>query len=536
MKDLTKTSRRDFLKVSAVAGGGLMVGFNMVSCSPEEKWPEFEQEINAYILINGDGSATIMSKNPDIGQGSKTALPMILAEELDMDWQKVQVKQAPLDDRMSPQYAGGSSGVPRNYEPMRKAGAAARFALVAAAAKLWNVDTRDCRTENGYILNGKNKVHYGQVALEAAKIELPEEIQLKNEADFKIVGKSQKDVDLLDIVTGKQKYGLDHEIEGMVYATVVKPEVFGSKVIDFNADKAKQIKGVIDVFKMEGLENPTMLLDGVVVVAENIWAAFKAKKLVEVEWVRPDNYVKSMNDLNARLDKALNKKGTELRKDGDVNKEFKKGNVIEATYRVPFISHSQMEPINFIADVKEDSVRLIGPTQTPPTARRYASDITGVPVENISMDFTRIGGGFGRRLLNDYSNEAVVISQKMKRPIKLVWDRENDFLSDYYRPAGVYNFKGRLEKETLSAFDVKISSTSRYAYRLSDGAPSGSEAFKDQQPASMVPNYRIAYEPVLSNVPVGALRTPGVNAPRLPIKAFWMNWLKNQEWIELIFI
>jgi len=518
--EFSKKSRRDFLKVSASAGGGLMIGFSIVSCSEEEKWPEFEQEINAYIIINGDGSATLMSKNPDIGQGSKTALPMILAEELDMDWRRVNVEQAPLDDRMSPQYAGGSSGIPRNYETMRKAGAAARFALVSAAANLWNVDFKDCSTENGFIYHGKNKVHYGQVAIEAAKIELPEEVELKNESDFRIIGKSHKDVDLLSIVTGKQEYGLDHEIEGMVYASVIKPEVFGSKVIDFNADEAKQYPGVIEIFKIEGLDNPTMLLDSVVVVAENIWSAFKAKKLVEVKWEFPKDYVKSMDDMNNRLDKALKKRGTELRRDGNVEKEFLIGDLNEATYRVPFISHSQMEPINFIADVKNDSVQLIGPTQTPPTARRYASELTGIPIENISMTFTRIGGGFGRRLLNDYSNEVVVISQRISRPVKLVWEREDDFLGDYFRPAGVYHFKARLEKESITAFEVNISSTSRYAYRKSDSAPSGSEAFKDQQPASMVPNYRITYEPIESNVPVGALRTPGVNATTFAYQSF----------------
>ncbi len=533
MSDIMKTSRRDFLKISAFAGGGLMIGFNLVSYSKEQEWPEFEQGINAYILINGDGSATIMSKNPEVGQGAKTALPMILAEELDIAWDKVTVKQAALNDQMGPQFTGGSTGVPLNYDAMRKAGAAARFVLVAAAAKLWKVDAKDCRTEDGFIINGKNKVHYGQVALEAAKIEIPEEIELKNPKDFKIVGNSQKDVDLQSIVTGKPLFGLDQEIDGMVYATVVKPDVFGSKVISFNADKAKEVVGVIDILKIEGHTNPTILLDGVAIVAENVWAAFKAKKLVEVEWQKPVNHIVSNEDMNARFDKALAKKAKAIREDGDVVAELAKGDVLEATYRVPFFSHAQMEPMNFIADVKEDSARLIGPTQTPGSGRRQASQITGIPPENISVEFSRIGGGFGRRLLNDYSNEAVYISNKLKRPIKLVWDRENDFQSDYFRPAGAYNFKARLDNNTLTAFDVKISTTSRYAFRQSNSEPHGSEAFPDQQPASMVPNYRIAYEPVATNVPVGALRTPGVNATTFAYQCF-LDELAEKSGMDVI--
>ncbi len=520
MMNKLKPNRRDFLKVTALAGGGLMIGINLISCNKTEEWPEFEQSIGTYVIINGDGSATIMSKNPELGQGVKTALPMILAEELDIPWDKVTVQQAVLDDRMAPQFAGGSTGVPLNYEVMRRAGATVRYLLVSAAAKLWEVNPKDCYTDNGHVLHGRKKVHYGQVAIEAAKMDLPEEVELKNPEEFKIIGNPQKDVDLKSIVTGIPLFGLDQEIEGMLYATVIKPEVFGSKVVSFDASKAKAIEGVVDVFKIEGFRNPTMLLDGIAIVAENIWTAFRVKKMIQVEWRYPKQYIRSMEDLNNRFDKSLSDKGSVLREDGDVDVEFGKRDLIEAVYRVPFISHSQMEPMNFIADVQEDYVRLIGPTQTPGSARGMASHITGIPPEKISVQFTRVGGGFGRRLFNDYANEAVYISHKLKRPIKLIWDRESDFLSDYYRPAGAYKLKAKLAGRQLTAFEAKISTTSRYAYRLDQNDPHVTEAFPDQQPAGMIPNFRISYVLTKSNVPVGALRTPGVNATTFAYQCF----------------
>lgn len=519
MSELLKTSRRDFLKISSVAGGGLLIGFNLYSCeSPVEGDPV---EINAYIRINPDGTATILAKNPDIGQGVRTSLPMILAEELDLPWEKVTVEQAKLDDRMGPQFAGGSMGVKTNYENLRKAGAAVKQVLTQAAANQWNVSPESCEVRDGKITGGGNKGHYGEFAEAAALLELPEEPTLKDPKDFKIIGKSTADVDLKKIVTGQPLYGLDHEIEGMVYATVVKPEIFGSTIDSFDDSKAKAMPGVIDVFKIDAMERPTQRVEGVAVVAENIWTAFKAKKLVDVKWTKPEGYISSMDHLHEHLAKGIEKKGTVLREDGSVDKEFARNkNILEATYEVPYISHSQMEPMNFIADVKENEARLLGPTQTPGSARRYANWITGIPEENITVEFTRIGGGFGRRLANDYTNEAVFISHKLKRPVKLVWNRENDFLGDFYRPAGCYRFKAALNGPDISAFEVNICSTSRRVFAGSEDKAHETEAFADQEPAGMVPNFRITYEPVRSNVPVGALRTPGVNATTFAYQCF----------------
>ncbi len=517
-----KTTRRDFLKISGAAGGGLLIGLNLYSCKSEPDWPDFEQEINAYIRVNGDGTVTILGKNPEIGQGVKTSLPMILAEELDMPWEKVTVETAKYDNVFGAQYAGGSNSVRTNYETLRQAGAIARDVLVRAAAKQWQVKEEDCKTEDGFIINGKNKVHYGQVALEAAKLELKEEVPLKDPKDFKLIGKSTKEVDLEKIVTGQPLFGIDQEVEGMVYATVVKPEVFGAKVVNFDGAKALEQKGVLDVFKIDGHDNPLWLQDGVAVVAENIWTAFKAKKLVEVKWKNPENYVESTDELYSQFREGIAKKGKEIRIDGNPDQAVASADqVIEGTFQVPFLSHAQMEPMNFIADVREDKIHLTGSTQTPGAANYYASELTGIPRENITVDFTRIGGGFGRRLLNDYSNEAVMISQKIKRPVKLVWDRENDFLGDYYRPAGAYKFTGALKNGKLDSLEINVSSTSRYAYRQEpEDEHHASEVFEDQQPARLIPNLRVTYFKVNSHVPVGALRTPGVNATTFAYQSF----------------
>ena len=520
MSDVMNTSRRGFLKMSALAGGGFMIGLNLYSCESLPDDPEFARlELNGFILVNGNGSVVIKAKNPDIGQGVNTSLPMIVAEELDIPWEKVTVEQAKLDSRLGAQFTGGSTGVKMNYERLRLAGAAARDVLVRAAAEQWAVAPVDCKTEDGFVISGKKKLHYGHLAEAAAQLELNESPPLKDPKDFKLIGKSQADVNLKEMVTGQPLYGLDQEVEGMVYATVLKPEVFGSTLVSFEADEAKALKGVIDIFKVPAMDNLTQRVDSVAIVANKLWTCFKARDLVKAKWQKPKGYVDSMKQLQSSFKKGLSSKGDVLREDGNVDQAFKGGEVIEATYDVPFVSHSQMEPMNFIADVQADKVRLIGPTQTPGSAVAGSSQITGIPRENIDLTFTRIGGGFGRRLNNDYAHEAVYISKEVQKPVKLVWNREGDFLQDFYRPAGCYHFKATLDGQKLDALEVKICTTSRYAYAGRNPAHS-TEAFPDQQPAGMVPNFRISYAPLNTNIPVGALRTPGMNATTYAYQGF----------------
>lgn len=519
-------SRKDFLKVSGFAGLGLVIGMSLFGCKEEGAKegepvvPLKETEINAYIIIREDGTATIMAKNPEIGQGIRTSLPMILAEELDLPWEKVNVEQALLDDRMTPQYAGGSQGVTTNYEVLRQAGAAAKAVLIAAAAKQWGVAPEACTVKEGVIHHEDKSLHYGEVAVAAAALELPAKPVLKNPKDFTIVGKSTPDVDLHKIVTGQPLFGLDQEIEGMVYATILKPEVMNATVVSFDATEALAQPGVINVIQIKGDANPTNWVDGVAIVAEHTWAAFNARDKVKIEWKSPEGYIRDTADVYARLEEAA-KEGVSLREDGNFVKIFQRDlNQWSATYKVPYVGHNCMEPMNFIADVKEKSATLIGPTQLPGPARRSASQITGIPEENITVRFSRMGGGFGRRLFNDYANEAVYLSQQLKKPVQVVWDRESDFRGDYYRPAGVYQMKAAWTGTKLSAFEVQASTTSRNLYRQRPDQPQSTEIFPDQAPAGMVPNFHVSYKGLLTNIHVGALRVPGVNATTFAYQCF----------------
>jgi len=526
-KQAEQFSRRDFLKVSGFAGLGLVIGVSLFGCKNDgskdeegEVVPLKETEINAYILIREDGTATIMAKNPEIGQGIRTSLPMILAEELDLPWEKVTVEQAPLDDRMTPQYAGGSQGITTNYEALRKAGAAAKAVLIAAAAKKWGVSEEACTVKAGVIHHEDKSLHYGEVAVEAAKLKLPANPTLKDPKDFSIVGKSKSDVDLHKIVTGQPLFGIDQEIEGMVYATILKPEIMNATAVSFDATEALAMPGVLDVVAIQGDGNPTNWVDGVAIVAEHTWAAFAARGKVKVEWKAPEGYIQDAEDIYNRLEKAA-ESGVSLRKDGNVEKAFRRNsNVLTATYKVPYVGHNTMEPMNFIADVKENAALLIGPTQLPGPARRSASQITGIPEENITVRFTRMGGGFGRRLFNDYANEAVILSQKLKKPVQVIWDRESDFKGDYYRPAGVYQMKASWAATQLTGFEVKAATTSRNLYRQRLDQPQSTEIFPDQAPAGMVPNFHVAYKGLLTNIHVGALRVPGVNATTFAYQSF----------------
>ncbi len=505
-----------------LAGGGLLVGFNLLEKQNRKiKGDSSATILNAFILI-GANSVTLMAKNPEIGQGVKTSLPMILAEELDFPWEKIKVEFAKLDPKYGPQFAGGSMSVTTNFDQLRLAGAFARQILIQSAAKFWKVDPKECITKEGFVLHQNKKLFYCDIPVQTEGIELQKDIKLKEVSSFSIIGKPTPQLDSDKIVAGEALFGIDREFPEMVYATVIKPDIFLSKVISFEAEKAKALPGVIDVLKITGMGNPTSLLDGVAIIAKDTWTAFKAQKLVEVKWEKPANFIKDMDDLYAELRAGTQTKGTIIRNDGDVDQEFHSRKVVhEATYMVPFIAHSPLEPMNFIANVQENSIQLIGPTQTPQSARILASQITGIAERKISLEFTRIGGSFGRRLLNDYVAEAVYLSQKIKKPVKLVWSRESDFKGSYFRPAGCYQLKAALDNDqNITAFQMKACTVSRGVFKKSRQAAHFREVFADQQPAGMVPNLKIEYKPLRSNVPVGALRTPGVNATTFAYQSF----------------
>jgi len=511
-------NRREFLKVGAAAGGGLLVALYVpgvweAGVAEAEAAEAFEP--NVFITVARDGAVTIMAKNPEIGQGVRTSLPMIVAEELEVDWERVRVVQADFNPAFGPQ-SGGSTGVNINWKRLRTAGAAARELLIAAAAARWGVEPSSCKARSGAVVHDETgrTLPYGDLVDDAAGMNAPEEPPLKDPAEYRIVGTPQPDVDLVDIVTGRVEYGLDRRVPGMLVAVIEKAPTFGGRVKRIDDSRARAVPGVRDVVEVPPRDNPLEMVAGVAVVADNTWAAMKGRDALSVEWEpgpRPDE---SSESLRAQFAELTKKKGKVIRDDGDVDGALEgAAKTLEAVYEVPFLSHAPMEPMNCIADVRADRCEVWAPTQAPAGAYQLARDITGLPHEGMTVHMVRTGGGFGRRLLNDYAAEAVYLSKAVGAPVQVVWTREDDMRHDYYRPAGFHRLSAGIDADgNLVAWKIHTSTTSRYRFAHSVQPSETTEVFPDALPAGVVPNFRLSYTPAESSVPVGAWRGPGKNA------------------------
>lgn len=503
MSVLTKTTRRNFMKVAAAAGGGLMLGFhwnNAEGSSMEvirnNAGSLANVNFNSYLSISPEGVITIMSPNPELGQNIKTSFPLIVAEELDADWSKVKVVQAPLDPtRFERQVTGGSGAVPHSWERLRKAGATARHLLVEAAAKRWNVPATSITTENSTVFHKQSgrKLTYGALANEAATLELPADVQLKNIRDFKLIGTPVRNVDNHEMVTGKPLYGLDFHREGMLIAMVQHPAAFGMKIKSVNADAAKGMPGIVDVVTFK---------NNVAVVGKSTWQVMKARKALKIEYEK-EEAIESTSDHDRLFKEMLEAKDAEMRrKDGDVDAAFKSAaKIVRSEYQCPFLSHSPMEPMNFFAHVREDGVELVGPTQTPDRARNEAARVLGIAPEKITLDLTRLGGGFGRRLQTDYVLDAVEVSRLMKAPVKVIWTREDDMSGGSYRPAVRYRFEAALDdKGNLIGYKLRGA-----------GINAGNCTREDNFPSGAVDNLLIESVEHKSPITTGAWRAPITN-------------------------
>ena len=452
---MNKHNRRDFLKSAATAGSGLVLGFGwfanqafgatVVDAPIATKALDF----NAFLSINPSGEIIIFSPNPEIGQGIKTAFPLIVAEELDVAWQQVTVKQAALDSRFQRQLTGGSGAIKHSWERLRKAGATARHMLMEAAAKKWNIGITDVKTLEGYCLHPDGpRLSYAELANDAALLTPPKKVQLKNPEDFKLIGATIKGVDNEGVIMGKPMYGIDFKREGMLHAQAVRPPAFGLKLKSFDATAAKAMPGITDVVSFD---------NKVAVVGNSVWEVMKARKALKIEREK-DRDLESSEDHAHIFTEILNDgEMTVRRKDGDVTKAFAEAaKVVEAEYRCPFLPHNPLEPMNFFAHVKGNSVELAGPTQTPEGALRMVAKRLNIPPENITLELTKMGGGFGRRLDNGYVEEAAMISSLTKQPIKLLWTREDDMTGGIYRPAAAYRFKAALDAQgNMTGFHVR---------------------------------------------------------------------------------
>ena len=496
----TNLSRRNFLKTSVLASGGMLIGFNFLqACKPEAKMPvdiaslNFN-DFNAFIKISDEGYVTIYSPNPEIGQGVKTSMPMIIAEELDVEWNKVNVAQGALDTKnFTRQVAGGSQSIRQGWDALRQTGATAKQMLINAAAVKWNVDASTCTASKGTITNANGEtLSYGDVVKEAAVLDVPENVTLKETTKYTIIGKDAVNVDIDKIITGKPLFGLDYKAENMLIASVLRPPSFGQKLESFDDSKAKEVSGVVNVLKFG---------DKVAVLANSTWAAMKGKKAITAKW--SNNKPESTENHNKILTDILDgKKFNTRREDGNVNKAFSEADkVIERTYHSPFLPHNCLEPMNFYANVTADKVHLVGPIQTPQWTVNRVAQLLERKVEEIHCEMTRMGGGFGRRLYGDFALEAAEISSLASTPIKVVFSREDDMTAGTYRPAIKYRIKAALKDGKVTGYHLKEAAINGNMYGL----------IPNFFPAGCIPNYKVDTGNYKSNITTGAWRAPYTN-------------------------
>jgi isoquinoline 1-oxidoreductase beta subunit len=521
-RDFVAPSRRAFLEVGLAAGGGLMLAFSLPWSAKAADAGE-GATLNAYIRIATDGVVTIAAKNPEIGQGIKTMLPMVIAEELDVDWSAVRIEQAPVDAKAyGPQFAGGSQATPLNYDLMRKVGAAGRTLLVAAAAKSWNVPAAECEAASGVVRHRASgrSAPYGTLAAAAAGLPRPDPatLVLKDPATFKIVGQSHGGIDSPKIVLGQPLFGIDVVRPGMLYAVYEKCPVFGGKIVSADLDAAKAVKGVRQAFIVRGDDQPAGLRDGVAILADNWWTANKARKALKVVWDEGPTAGQSLAGYAARALEISKQPGTKsLRNDGDADKALSgAAKVLEAAYAYPFLAHAPLEPQNCTADARGGRIEIWAPAQTPQNGRSLVAKTLGVPEDNVTVHMMRCGGGFGRRLNNDFMVEAAKIAQVAGVPVKLLWTREDDMRHDFYRPAGWHFLKGGLDGEgrLIAWRDHFVTFGEGDKFAPSAGM-SGTEF-----PARLVDNCLIEASLMPTGIPTGALRAPGSNALSFVFQSF----------------
>jgi isoquinoline 1-oxidoreductase subunit beta len=522
VREEVNASRRGFLKVSAAAGGGLLLSFSMPGLL-DASAQAGGGAMNVFVRIAADGIVTITSKNPEQGQGVKTMLPMLIAEELDVDWKDVRVEQAIADAaKYGRQATGGSNCTPTHYEPMRRVGAAARQMLVKAAAAQWSVPEASLRTASGRVHHdaSKRSVGYGELAGRAASITPPDPatMSLKNPKDFTIIGKPAKNVDAPAIVTGKPLYGIDVSVPGMLYAVYQKCPVFGGKAVSFNADVVKAQPGVTHAFVVKGNGNPEELLDGVAIVADSWWRAEKAREKLVVKWDEGPAAAHSSAGFATQA-AAFSKQAPQqsIRKDGDADAALAKAaKVVEAGYHYPFIAHGTLEPQICTVHLTGDKAEIWAPSRMPGEARAYAARALNTPESNIKLHIVRAGGAFGRRRQSDFVAEAIAVAKVVGKPVKLLWSRADDFQHDFYRPAGWHYFKAGLDSDgRLVAFKdhfVTFGQEGRFA-------PS-SDMAQGEFPASYVPNFALGASLMPLAAPTGPLRAPRSNALGFAFQGF----------------
>ncbi len=441
---MTTFTRRDFIKVTGAAGGGLVLAVYLPGCERRAAVTSAIFEPNSWIRIAGDGTITLVVDRSEMGQGVTTSLPMLLAEELEVDVEAVRFEFAPADPAynnpaLGLQVTGGSTSVRVGWEPLRKAGAAARAMLIAAAAERWGVHAAECRAENGTVVHeaSDRRAGYGELAEAAAQQPVPEDVALKDPADFRLLGKPRRRLDTPYKVDGSAVFGIDVKRPGLLTATVARCPVYGGKVASYDDAEARAVPGVKDVVQISS---------GVAVVADNYWAALEGRRALKIEWDEGEWAGQSNDQIRATFRELAAKPGAVARNDGDAAAALARASrKLEAVYELPYLAHATMEPMNCTADVRADGCDVWAPTQFQTGTQGRAAEITGLAPEQVKVHTTYLGGGFGRRAETDFVDEAVETSKAVGAPVKVVWSREDDTQHDFYRPASHHVLRAALD-------------------------------------------------------------------------------------------
>lgn len=500
-------NRRTFLQLSAASSLGLVIGIPRVGYAAGSV-----SSLHPLISISTDGNITLFAQNPEMGQGIKTALPMIIAEELDVAWKSVQIEQADWDTRLENQFSGGSLSVRLNYAAMRQAGATARAMLLAAAADRLGTQVSTLNTEKGFVIDSASgsRLAYAELAEEAATMPVPDEPALKEATNFSLIGKSVADVDMQAIITGQQTYSLDLKLPNMLYAAVQRCPHADGQPKSYDDSEASKVKGVVGFHTLRNtdhggriiLPNCPNFVSGVAVVADNTFAALKGARALKVEWELPE----SLDDSEALMQEFVEALDGELelvRSDGDLASDSQHS--IDVTYQLPFLAHVPMEPMNCTAHVQGDKAEVWAPTQNPAMAAEAIAKVLDIEQADVTIHVIRSGGAFGRRFYADFITDTVLLSRQFKRPVKIVWTREDDIRYDYFRPASAQRVRAATDSNgNISHWQHGVASHPRQTYLERDG--SAAEIANYEFPAGFVPNLLYQYASVPARIGVGQWR------------------------------
>jgi isoquinoline 1-oxidoreductase subunit beta len=535
-------SRRDFLKTTSVGGAGLLLAFRMAGTFPSDAAVEEDKFApNAFISISPEGEITLVVARSEMGQGVRTTLAMILAEELDADWPKVKVEQADCDAKYGDMTTGGSMSIRSSWDPLRKAGASARDMLLSAAAETWNVPKAECTATGTSMVEHKKsgrKLSYGALAAKAATVSVPKDVALKDPKDYRIVGTKRKRIDGRHIVIGEAHYGIDTKVPGMLFAVVARPLVVGGKVKRFDASKALAVPGVRKVFEVPAVEMPPLfgeerkensghqhyLWGGIAVVADSTWQAISGRKALNIEWEDGPGAGESSETQSAQLAELLKSPGKELKKIGDPDSALASAaKKVEATYDTPFLAHMAMEPMNCTASVSGQKCEVWAPTQNPNGLATALASALKMPQDALTIHITLIGGGFGRRLNIDYGVEAALISRAADAPVKVIWTRDDDIKHDYYRPISRHHMQAGLDANGLvTSWLHHIAAASTDSTFLGGELPDtgGTEIAGTGLPAGSVPNYFLQQSFLLTSLRRGYWRAVDMNWNHFAVQSF----------------